>query len=277
MRVASVDTAVTAAVAVAVEHGIPVDDPVVLWDGANTMVHLRPAPVVARVAAATALVRPDPAGPLRREVALSGWLAERGVPVVPPSGLLPAGPHVVHGRVVSLWQYVPTSGPADGHPVAVATMLAALHDVLPRWTGPMPGVEEILGDVVRSASLPGLPLSDPVRSRLLDAGRLADAVAAVDAVPLHGDPHPGNALQVGGTMLWNDLEDSWRGPLEWDLTVLARSRRHDGEAALAAYRAVTGVRPDVDLMAACGRVRAVQALAWTALLEAYRGGVFAAR
>jgi hypothetical protein len=53
------------------------------------------------------------------------------------------------------------------------------------------------------------------------------------------------------------------------------SRRHDGAAALAAYTALTGVRPDAGLMEACARVREVQALAWRVLMDAYRSGVLA--
>ncbi|MGH2584336.1 MAG: aminoglycoside phosphotransferase family protein, partial [Dehalococcoidia bacterium] len=42
--------AVAAAVAVARAHGLPVEEPAVLADLFSVMVHLRPAPVVARVA-----------------------------------------------------------------------------------------------------------------------------------------------------------------------------------------------------------------------------------
>ena len=45
--------AVAAARSVAVAHGIAVDEPRVLHDGANVVVHLQPAPLVARVATLT--------------------------------------------------------------------------------------------------------------------------------------------------------------------------------------------------------------------------------
>jgi len=60
-----VPRAVAAAVAVARAHGLAVGEPAVLSDGVNLVVHLRPAPVVARVATLTPLLRPDPARPQR--------------------------------------------------------------------------------------------------------------------------------------------------------------------------------------------------------------------
>jgi hypothetical protein len=66
--------ALAAAVAVAERYGLRSHDPVILRDRLNVLVHLRPAPVVARVAGTIAAVRPDPA-----ELAL--WVEARSVPV----------------------------------------------------------------------------------------------------------------------------------------------------------------------------------------------------
>ncbi|MDX3103203.1 hypothetical protein [Nonomuraea angiospora] len=57
--------AVAAAVSLAEEHGIRVLEPVVLNDSFNLRIHLRPAPVVARVPTVTALGRARPADALR--------------------------------------------------------------------------------------------------------------------------------------------------------------------------------------------------------------------
>ena len=77
-------TAAEAAVKVAASLGVPCTDPVVLADGANLIVHLSPAPVVAKVAASTPAVRPAAVW-LQRELDVTGFLAERGAPVVVPS------------------------------------------------------------------------------------------------------------------------------------------------------------------------------------------------
>jgi aminoglycoside phosphotransferase (APT) family kinase protein len=271
--------AVAAAVRVARRHGLSARDPVVLWDGANTVVHLRPEPVVARVATVTAAVRPRPALALEREVRLARWLADREAPVVPPTDLLPAGPHAEDGHVLSFWRHVPATGLVEDDPVAAATALAAVHDALAAYRAPLPGPEDILGDLARAAEVlagSGL-LDDAVVARLRSGAELAAAVVSAGGRALHGDAHPGNVLRVDGAVLWTDFEDAWHGPLEWDLLVLGRSRRHDGATALAAYTALTGTRTDAGLMEACGRIRELQNVGWTALFEAYRAGVLRAR
>ncbi|WP_188190547.1 hypothetical protein [Nonomuraea sp. SYSU D8015] len=63
-----------AVVSVAEEHGVRVREPVVLKDSFNLRIHLRPAPVVARVPPVTALGRPRPEKVLRREP--DAWLRD---------------------------------------------------------------------------------------------------------------------------------------------------------------------------------------------------------
>ena len=86
------DAAVRAAVAVAARHGITATEPAVLADGANIVVHLRPAPVVAKVAASTPAVRRPVGDWLQRELDVSAFLAADGAPVVPPSPNSPPPP-----------------------------------------------------------------------------------------------------------------------------------------------------------------------------------------
>ena len=81
-------TAAEAAVKVAASLGVRCTNPVVLADGANVIVHLSPAPVVAKVAASTTAVR-HPAAWLQRELDVTGFLAERGAPVMVPSPGIP--------------------------------------------------------------------------------------------------------------------------------------------------------------------------------------------
>lgn len=95
--------AVRAAVSLAATHGVISPDPVVLQDGSNVIVHLRPAPVVARIAARTALVRPSVADHLARDLAVSAFLSSRGVPVVTPSAELPPGPHLLMTASGPVW------------------------------------------------------------------------------------------------------------------------------------------------------------------------------
>ncbi len=96
-----------AAVGVARQQKLPADDPRVLSSRGNLLVHLAPAPVVARVATLTAWTRSDPFSWLAREVAVAGHAARQGGPAVPPTDLADPGPHRRDGLVLSLFAYRP--------------------------------------------------------------------------------------------------------------------------------------------------------------------------
>lgn len=231
-----VPSAVAAAVAVAGTHGLAVADPVVLHDGVNAVVHLRPAPVVARIATLTPLLRPAVGRPFAREVGLAGALAAAGAPVVPPSDLLPAGPHEHDGLTLSFWRHVevlpdrPTPAVAGA---ALGELQAALADVLPGWDGPP--LDTPLDDLAVFADRgPGLGAAPDLVARV---GELVERLRPGLTGPvgfLHGDAHPGNLLATPAGWRWTDLEDSCRGPLGWDLACLRTTSRLDGRAALDA-------------------------------------------
>jgi hypothetical protein len=69
---------VDAAVSLTREHGLRVEEPVVLNDLISLMVHLRPAPVVARVATYMPRLRLPLEDWLEREIAVTTYLAEQG-------------------------------------------------------------------------------------------------------------------------------------------------------------------------------------------------------
>lgn len=238
-------TAVRAATEVAARYGVVGVRPVVLRDGANVLVHLTPTPVVARVAALTAQVRPDVRATLAKDVALAGYLAGRGAPVVAPSGELPEGPHTWQGRTLTFWTYVEHDRDHVWEPARIGPLLAELHAELRGFPGELPGTPPLdVPDVISHLRSAG----DPVRSDAeladladlaADAERITAEVAATgeEAVPLHGDAHPGNLLHTARGPVWTDFEDAWRGPIGWDLACLARSGRIDGWAAVAGYPA----------------------------------------
>ncbi|MCZ2846946.1 phosphotransferase [Modestobacter sp. VKM Ac-2978] len=233
---ASVEQAVAAAVAVARQHGLPVEVPALLSWGVNAVVHLRPAPVVARVAVYTPLLRPEIRRPFTRELALAAALTAAGAAVVPPSDLLPPGPHEHDGLTVSFWRHVDVS---PDRPTAeqAGRSLAELHEVLgtlpPLWTGsPLDRPLEDLAVFRDTGTELG---ADPAVLR--EVGELVTALRPrlVGAeMTLHGDTHPGNLLVTGEGLRWTDLEDTSRGPRAWDLASLRCSARLDGRAALDA-------------------------------------------
>lgn len=256
--------AVAAAVAVAREHGLRPAETVVLAERSNVLVHLRPAPVVARVAATTALLRPDALSWFAREVAVSGFLAGRGVGVVPPSGELPPGPHEHQGLAVSFWTYVPR-GPVHVPSAAEAgRALRELHRALRGFPDELPYLAPFLIEAPRL--LDGLeragelPAADLVRLREAHerlAARLGDRPRPVQA--LHGDAHLRNLLATAGGLLWSDFEDTCAGPVEWDLACFCLQTPWGREAALAAYG---GDAPGLEELAPWIAARELQGLIW---------------
>src|SRR5262245_6096121 len=96
--VSFVDVAVTAATSI----GVVSDDPVVLHDGSNVVVHLRPAAVVARVSTLTAAIRPGVFAWFERDAVVARHVAARGVLATRPLAV-----RSVDGVVVGLWEFVP--------------------------------------------------------------------------------------------------------------------------------------------------------------------------
>jgi len=245
------EQAMAAAVAVARAHGVAVEEPTVLADGANLVVHLRPAPLVVKLALTTHLVR-EPAAWLARELAVAAHLDGAGVPVVRASELLPATVHERDGQVMTFWRHLPHDPAAVIHPDALGLLLRELHGALATCTVPLTRLATPLQDVGRFLQARGSDgmrrAFERVRARLPDDPGQA----------LHGDPHPGNLLRASTGWTWADLEDTCSGPLAWDLACVAGSTRLDGAAALRAY----GEVPDLTVWR---ELRRLHATAWTCL------------
>ncbi|GGS96309.1 aminoglycoside phosphotransferase family protein [Nonomuraea spiralis] len=258
-RAIPADEAVAAAVAVAEEHGVAVREPVVLTDSYNLRIHLRPAPVVARVPTVTALARLRPAEAMRRELAVVSYLHGRGVPVVPPSDLLPARVHERGGTPVSYWRYVEHDGARAVTPEVFGRALRDLHEALRGYPGVLPRLGPVLDEPEHLLGLLAGELEPDVLARLAEAraglaARLPDGGQAV-----HGDAHPGNLLATPGGWLWNDFEETMSAPVGWDLACLLRTVRLDGRAAVRAY----GADPGDPGLAVFTEARALQGVLWT--------------
>ncbi len=145
-----------------------------LADGANIVVHLRPAPVVAKVAASTRAVRPSVQDWLQRELDVSAFLADEGVPVVPPSPELPATAHHENGHVMSFWRYLPPADPArplrPGEETIGSTLGGPARRPAPLSPGP-PGA----GPATGHSRLPGPPADPDQRTREGRPGRRVPA------------------------------------------------------------------------------------------------------
>ncbi len=275
---------VVAAVEVARRQGLPADRPRLLSSRGNVIVHLHPAPVVAKAATLTAWIRADPFSWLEREVWTAGQLSSRGAPVVPPTTLADPGPHRHEGLAVTLWTLVPGGSQPGDHagPAEAGRNLARLHaagadvaDDLP-LLAPVSWITEMLDILGRERAAPA-DLLAALRERHAQVMAEIRAAGGRGIPVLHGDAHAGNLLRSGPGWVWVDLEEACRGPREFDLAALARSQgrgwdRAPGErpeqsaparVALAAYAAEIGLPvPHAADLALFGQARDLEATAW---------------
>ena len=137
-------SSLAAAQAVARAHGVACDEAVRIAAGSNVLVHLKPAPVVARVMTGTAVLHDDVEQWLAREVAVGAFLAERTDLVVPPSDILPPGPYEQDGLWMTLWKFVPHDEQAPPpEPWELGRSLRELHTALADFPGDLAPLSEI--------------------------------------------------------------------------------------------------------------------------------------
>jgi Phosphotransferase enzyme family len=252
--------AVEAAAAVARGHGLRFREPVLLHDLSNVLVHLSPAPVVARVSTSTGLVRPGDAS-LGRELALASHLAAAGAPAVRPSGEIDPGPHEQDGLVLSFWEYVEASPePLDPH--AAGAALRECHEALADFPGELP--EWVALDEARRL-LERIEADRGDGELLHDRlARVREEIAAAGLVSrrLHGDAHLRNVVNTATGPLWLDWEDAFAGPLEWDLACLLAHPRAFGEDERPARSALDGYGADPDGLDLLLEARGLQLALW---------------
>ncbi|MFC5149112.1 aminoglycoside phosphotransferase family protein [Streptomyces aureoversilis] len=263
--------------------GLQPDEPRVLYNVFNVLVHLAPHPVVVRVPSLAAGPLAEQAAKQRRELAVAGWLADRGAPVVGPSPLVPREPVEIDGRSLTFWEFVDETDPLSAvtDPAALQERfveqtgwVAELHallaehpgDDLPVLSPVVPAVGRTLDELAEHPH----PLLTPGE---LDRARKEYAVleTLVQDLParfpgarlqtLHGDSPAYNLLRTATGHLFSDFEDATRGPVEWDLTLV-------GPQGIEEYERASGTRVDralLDVMESARFLQIVGALAFASL------------
>lgn len=215
--------ALAAACAVAADRGVSCGEAVVINSASNVLVQLRPSPVVARVMTGTVALHDDPERWLSHEVAVLSYLAPSGLAVA-PSPLIDPGPHRSGGLWMTCWEWLDHRGRAEPRdPQRLGRALRSLHDELAGFAGELPSLLDLQHDIERLLRRlrPGADLGprkiEALRTRL---DELAETVFGVPwpAQALHGDASLYNLLRdASGRLVWNDFEDTFRGPVHWDL------------------------------------------------------------
>ncbi len=216
--------ALAAACAVAAEHDVPCGQAVVINSASNVLVHLRPSPLVARVMTGTVVMHEDPERWLTHEVSVLSFLAPSGIAVA-PSSLIDPGPYQRGGLWMTFWESVEQRRQNDLFADAerLGHALRDLHEELSGFQGELPGFVDVQNDIERLLRLlrPTAALSaqgiESLEARLLALGETVfGGPSPVQA--LHGDASLSNLLCTpSGRLVWNDFEDTFRGPVHWDL------------------------------------------------------------
>jgi len=216
--------AIEAASAVARRLAIECSHPTILKDANNTIVHLAPAPVVAKVGTTT--IRQQALALLERELSIGLHLASRQAPIAPPTSSVPPGPHSHGATVLTLWELRDHDPDPNFEPALLAAALKRFHEAFAGYPGELPaftGQVEEAGSVLSDPSrTPTLPQDDREFLQVVQR-RMLDSLGAFDfpAQPLHGEPHlDGNILRTAEGPVFVDFEAACIGPKEWDLTSL---------------------------------------------------------
>ena len=196
--------------------GIQVTDPALLHETNNTVVWLRPAPVVAKVA-----TRTDSKLDVCLEHAIGSELAALAADIaVPVPGREPVE-HLPTGFVVTLWERLER---VEAHAAdrSLSHSLAALHAALARTRTKLPSFRAELMRarmaLENDTFMAALPPSDRTFLRAVYDADLAELDGVdLDRQRLHGEPHQGNRLLTAQGIRWIDFESCCVGPLEWDL------------------------------------------------------------
>ena len=236
--------ALNAACAVAVDCGVACEQAEILSAASNVLIHLRPSPVVARVMTGTVALHDDPRRWLGREIAVMRFLEPTGLAVAASPEIDP-GPVCRDGLWMTFCAFVDHEGGAglqDG-PERLARALRELHVALAPFPGELGNAAEVRDDIerLRRRLRPSPVLT---AAHIVTLGDRLDAVSdSVFAAPLpiqalHGDISHSNFLRAGGRLVVNDFEDTFRGPLHWDVASLVESLRIRRAGAAGIARAL---------------------------------------
>lgn len=227
--------AVTAAVDAGRELGLDVERGTVLHDVFSVVVHLEPEPVVARIPVVlTASLLPErQAARQQRELDVVAWLDGQGVPVVPPSPLVPRSPVRRDGFPMTFWELADVADDHQPYKGVDMSYAARLHAALAGYPGELPflapfndGLPDMLTDLDTADVLTTAEIDrvrgeyEALRRILFDPATFASAFPEASVQPIQGDGPSHNVIRTRSGVRFSDFEDVSCGPVEWDLAML---------------------------------------------------------
>lgn len=209
----STDLPIRAATEIAITHGIIPDRCDILQNGSTLVLRLTET-LVARVVQ-------DRDGPRQgtewfaRENAIAQHLTQLGAPVIPLHPDLPPGPHEHLGYPLNFWEFV-TRIEAEPDPAEIGRTLRQCHEIMSHFPEPLPKLAILTESlaILDERELFAEPTQQMLRGHLSTS---IDVLGAFPHQPLHGDAHMGNLMNTTRGLLWTDWEDTFAGPVEWDV------------------------------------------------------------
>lgn len=207
---------IRAAIETAAAHGIVADRCDILQDGSTLVLRLTET-LVARVVQ-------DRDGPRQgtewfaRENAIALHLTRHHAPVIPLHPDLPPGPHEHLGYPMNFWEFV-TRIDTQPDPAAIGRTLRQCHEVLRSFTEPLP----FMGILTETLAILEQREVLPATTQQMLRDRITKSMDALHHLPvqsLHGDAHMGNLMNTTRGLLLTDWEDTFSGPVEWDMASL---------------------------------------------------------
>ena len=266
----SIDSAIRAATETAMAHGI-VPDRCDILQNSSTLVLRLTETLVARVVQ-------DRDGPRQgtewfaRENVIAQHLTTRGAPVIPLHPDLPPGPHEHLGFPLNFWEFV-TRVEAEPEPHGIGRTLQQCHAIMRDFPERLPKLAILTESLAILKDRLDLPRhtrrsSQTLRDHLTTS---IEMLSDCPHQPLHGDAHMGNLMNTTCGLLWTDWEDTFAGPVEWDVASViwnARILEEDhatADAIVDAYRDAGG-ELDMAILEQCMIGRAAVMTAWYPIL-----------
>jgi hypothetical protein len=264
--------AICAACEVAADLGLSFDRAIVLQHRSNAIIHLFPTAVVAKVGTIPQTVRQGDRW-FVHEMAVARHLAAADAPIIPPSPDLDPGLHRHLGLALGFWQFVEVlEHPFD--PYQAGQALRTCHQVLKTFPGDLP-ILALLTEARQLLTQPSIAsaFSAADVDWLMQIGeRSQQRLSRLPMQSIHGDSHSGNVLNTTQGVLWTDWEDTFVGPIEWDLACLVAAPYVSGtdlekaEAALQGYGGVI----DSEILNDCIVARSFVTVIWYMILQQQR-------
>ena len=224
------DLATRAAVETAIAHGIEPDRCDILQNSSTLVLRLTET-LVARVVQ----YRDGPRQGtdwFARDNAIAQHLTTHGAPVIPLHPGLPPGPHEHLGFPLNFWEFV-TRIEAEPEPREIGRTLFRCHAIMRHFSESLPKLAILTESL---AILDDRALFPPATQQMLRDHLVTTITALSDCPhqPLHGDAHIGNLMNTTRGLLWTDWEDTFSGPVEWDVaSIIWNARILDEDHATA--------------------------------------------